>query len=79
MKNAEKTQTLWQVHLLLEQLESADEKLVRKLGLLGKGTEIYFHIKEQEYAQAIAEFKHLSVEHKARFLIDATNIYDEEK
>ena len=79
MTHKEKMQALWQVHLLLEQIESADEKLVRKLGLLGKGLEIYFHIKQEEYARALDGFKHLSVEHKERFLIDATNIYDEEK
>jgi hypothetical protein len=79
MTREEKMQALWQVHLLLEQIEGADEKLVRKLGLLGKGLEIYFYIKEQEYMKALDEFKHLSVEHKERFLRDATNIYDEEK
>lgn len=78
MTREEKMQALWQVHLLLEQIEGADIKLSRQLGLVGKGAQIYHHIKEQEYARALAEFKHLSVEQKERFLIDATNIYDEE-
>lgn len=78
MTKEEKMQALWQVHLLLGQLEAADEKLVTHLGLWGKELQLYFYIKEQEYMKALDEFKHLSVEHKERFLIDATNIYDEE-
>lgn len=79
MTHKEKMQTLWQIHLLLQHLNEADNKLVSQLGLTGKSLYIYDYIKEQEYTQALNEFKHLSVEHKERFLIDATNIYDEEK
>jgi hypothetical protein len=58
---------LWKLRVVLAELESKDERVMRALGLYGKSNDVYNYLDNMEIGDALDAYKGLTDEQQRRF------------
>jgi hypothetical protein len=64
---------LWKLRVVLAELESKDERVMRALGLYGKSNDVYNYLDNMELSDALAAYKGLTDEQQLKFRVIVNN------
>ena len=64
---------LWKLRVVLAELESKDERVMRALGLYGKSNDVYNYLENMEIGDALAAYNGLTDEQQLRFRVVINN------
>lgn len=64
---------LWKLRVVLAELESKDERVMRALGLYGKSNDVYNYLDNMEIGDALAAYKGLTDEQQLKFRVIVNN------
>ncbi len=64
---------LWKLRVVLAELESKDERVMRALGLYGKSNDVYNYLENMEIGDALAAYKGLTDEQQLKFRVIINN------
>ncbi len=64
---------LWKLRVVLAELESKDERVMRALGLYGKSNDVYNYLENMEIGDALAAYKGLTDEQQLKFRVIVNN------